>query len=50
MEYLLAGLPMGIQPPWVEFVAAQEAMLAQKEAREGQQQQQQEQNGGQQQY
>mmetsp|Transcript_38292 Transcript_38292/g.83216 ORF Transcript_38292/g.83216 Transcript_38292/m.83216 type:complete len:243 (+) Transcript_38292:125-853(+) len=50
VEYLLAGPPMGIQPPWVEFVAAQEAMLAEKEAAEQQQQQQQQQqqNGGQQ--
>ena len=41
-EYLLAGPPQGISPPWTEFVAAQEQMLREKAEREqgGQQQQQ----------
>jgi len=39
-EFLLAGPPQGVAPPWAEFVAAQEQMLREKAEREqgGQQQ------------
>ena len=33
-EYLLAGPPQGVSPPWAEFVAAQEQMLREKAERE----------------